>query len=353
VKPAPVASVLLPVRDEARHLPRALAHVLAQRVDGGLEVLAIDGGSTDGSRAVLEQAAASDPRVRVLDNPARRTPEALNLGLREARGTYVARMDAHTWYPPDYLQQGIERLARGGAEHVSGPQLAEGDGRWSHRIALALRSPMGVGGARFRRAAGAEVELDSGFTGVWRRETLVAHGGWDAGWPVNQDAELAARIRAAGGRVIGVPEMAARYVPRDSLRALARQYWRYGQYRVKTSVRHPDSMRRSHWLPPAFMVSAVGAVARGPQRAIARTALAAWAAGAALTAAQAARDGAAPADAAAVPLVLATMHLAWGAGFVAGCVRFGFPLAALAATPTRPAARAGGGPCATAATTAR
>ena len=96
------------------------------------------------------------------------------------------------------------------------------------------------------------------------------HGGWDEGWPINQDGELAARIRAEGGRVVCVSEMAAAYVPRNSPKALARQYWRYGQYRVKTSGRHPTSLRRSHILAPGLALALVAAVIPGrllPQRA--------------------------------------------------------------------------------------
>lgn len=325
---APAVSVLVPVLDEEAHLERALGLMLGQDVPGGVEVLAVDGGSRDGSRAILDRLAAGNQRVRVFDNPARRTPQALNIGLAAARGDYIARMDAHTWYPQDYLRRGIERLDHGDVAWVSGPQLAEGDGPWSRRVALALSTRLGIGGAAFR-LAGEETEVDSGFTGVWRRQTLTEHEGWDEGWPVNQDAELAARIRAAGGRIVCVPEMAARYVPRDSLRSLGRQYWRYGQYRAKTSHRHPHSMRRSHVLAPGVVLAAVAAMLPGPQRTPARIGTGAWATALAATGAHVARHGAGPGDAAAVPVVLATMHLAWGAGFLVGAARFGPPVAAL------------------------
>jgi glycosyltransferase involved in cell wall biosynthesis len=327
---APAVSVLVPVLNEERHLEQALALMRAQDVPGGLEILVIDGGSSDASGEIAERVAAADPRVRLFDNPARRTPHALNIGLREARGEHVARMDAHTWYPEDYLARGIERLRRGDAVWASGPQLAEGDGSaWSRRVALALDTPLGFGGASFRRP-GEEREVDSGFTGVWRRATLLEHGGWDEGWPINQDAELAARIREGGGRIVCVPEMAAKYVPRASLRALARQYWRYGQYRVKTAVHHPASMRRSHVLAPGVVVALAAGVVPGPWRPPARLGIAAWLAALVGTSAREAARGAPPGDAAALPLVFATMQLPWGAGFLVGCARFGVPLRALA-----------------------
>jgi succinoglycan biosynthesis protein ExoA len=317
-------SVLIPVRNEAAVLREVAEAMRAQRFDGTYELLFVDGRSDDESRAILDELAAADPRVRVLDNPARRTPQALNLALRAARGRLIARMDAHTRYPTDYLAVGAERLARGDVEWVSGPQLAEGEGVWSRRIALALSTRLGTGGADFRHSAGDEFEVDSGFTGMWRRETLERHGGWDEQWLNDQDFELAARIRKAGGRIVCVPAMAAGYIPRDSLRTLAAQYHRYGFYRVKTSLRHPESLRRSHVLPPGLVLTAAAATA-GPLKTPARAGLAAYAAALlAVSAGESPRT-----DAATLPLVFATMHLAWGAGFLRGCATLGIPWRAL------------------------
>src|SRR3954449_7120435 len=246
------ASVLVPVLNEEAHLRDAVEAMRAQEFDGTIEFLFMDGGSTDGSRALLEELAREDPRIRVFDNPGRTTPHALNVGLAAARGTFVVRMDAHTFYPPRYIAAGVERLERGDVDWVAGPAIPRGTGRWSRRVALALNSGLTTVGSRKWRAvhdggAGDEVELDTGvFAGVWRRSTLERHGGWDTGWPINQDSELAARVLAAGGRIVLLPEMGAGYVPRDSLRSLGRQYFRYGLYRGKTARYHPTSLRRSH-----------------------------------------------------------------------------------------------------------
>lgn len=323
---APVVSVLIPVLDEEASIPATVAAMRNQDVPGNLELLFLDGGSSDRTRVILDQFAREDERVRVLDNPARRVPQALNIGLRAGHGEFVARMDAHTFYPPDYLARGIDRLRRGDVDWVAGPQIPRAQGRWSRRVALALGSRLGVGGANFRRLGEHETEADTGFTGVWRRATLEAHGGWDEDWPVNQDSELGARIRAAGGRIVCVPEMAAGYVPRDSVRSLARQYWRYGQYRAKTSGRHPTSMRRSHLVPPALLVTLVAALTPGRLGRPFRTGVASYAA-ALLASGLGGLGRAEPrSDAAFVPLLLATMHVTWAAGFVVGSIRFGPPL---------------------------
>ncbi|MEJ7785777.1 MAG: glycosyltransferase family 2 protein [Solirubrobacteraceae bacterium] len=326
---APLISVLVPVLNEAATIREVLGSMRAQRVSGEVELLCIDGGSGDRTRAILEQVAREDQRVRVLDNPAREVTPALNIGLSAARGEYVARMDAHTVYPDGYLQRGIERLRKGDVDWVAGPQVARGTGTWSQRVELALGSRLGVGGASFRRVPATEFDADAGFTGVWRRETLEAHGGWDEDWSVNEDGELAARILAAGGRIVCVPELAAEYAPRDSPSALARQYWRYGQYRAKTTGRHPESMRRSHLVPPALLVCLAVGLMPGRLGRTARLGLVAYAA--ALLGAGAASAGRARSrdDAAYVPLLLATMHFAWAAGFVVGSARFGAPTRAL------------------------
>jgi succinoglycan biosynthesis protein ExoA len=338
--PPVLVSVLIPVLDEEGHLREAADAALAQELSGQAEFLFIDGGSEDGSPAILHELSETDPRVRVLTNPARRTPHALNIGLAAARGEFIARMDAHTIYPPRYLSSGVRRLQAGDVEWVSGPQLAIGTNPGSARVARALGASLGRGGARYRDALRAETEVDSGFTGMWRRETLLRHGGWNEEWVNDQDLELAARIRRDGGRIVCIPEMAAQYVPRDTLRRVSRQYVTYGMYRVKTAQRHPETLRPSQLLPPAVTVTAAVAVAapRTRLRALARAGLAAYAL--ALTGAAGRGGGDRPrSDLVALPAIWMTMHVSYGMGFARGCVRYGLPVRAVA----QAVARFGGG----------
>jgi glycosyltransferase involved in cell wall biosynthesis len=324
----PLVSVLTPILNEAEHLVESVAAMRTQTDCGEVEILLIDGGSTDGTQKIASLLARLDPRVRVLSNPKRRTPNALNIGLRAARGRFIARMDAHTLYPNDYLARGIDRLQKGDVAWVSGPQLARGRGAWSRRVALALSSRLGIGGAAFRTMPTGELEVDSGFTGVWMRDGLVELGGWDEGWPINQDGELAGRIRERGGRIVCLPEMAATYVPRDSLTALARQYWSYGQFKAKTCKRHPTSMRRSHLLPIALVTTAMAAPSSG---AVGRAARAAMSLYAVIVAASTVRVTPREplGERLGVASALVIIHCTWGAGFMAGCIRFGAPLKAL------------------------
>jgi succinoglycan biosynthesis protein ExoA len=325
-------SVLVPVLDEGGTIREAVQAMAAQELDGTLEFLLADGGSTDDTRAQLQELARADERIRLLDNPRRGTASGLNVCLAAARGEYVARMDAHALYPPRYLQSGIDRLRRGGVGWVAGPQVPEPRGRVSRAVTSALGTWLGRGGSRRwseeERDSG-EYDLDTGvFCGVWRREDVLMHGGWDEDWPRNQDSELAARFLEAGQRIVCVPAMAAGYVPRDSVGALWRQYRAYGAYRAKTAGRHPDSLRRSAVLPPLLVIDAVLAVA-GPRllRRLARIGVTSY--GAALIAATAdtaRREGRRDPL---VPVALATMHAAHGVGFLEGCRRWGVPWRAL------------------------
>ena len=297
-----------------------------QIFDGEVEFLFIDGGSSDGTRELLDELGQADERVKRLDNPDRHIPSALNIGLRHAAGTYVARMDAHTHYPPDYLQLGVDRLARGDVAWVSGPALPFGAGRWSRRVELALNTWLGVGGA------GLPSSRRGGVRQRHRIHRPLAPGhaaptrGWDEESLVNEDAELAARIRAAGERIVCVPAMAARYVPRNSL-AVTRP--------AVLALRHlPRPHQRASSREPAPIESTAPGTRTGANRGAVgpTTARSARPRGARrLRGRDRGRErrgrAACPAigDAARLPLVFVVMHLAWGFGFLAGSLRFGPP----------------------------
>jgi succinoglycan biosynthesis protein ExoA len=325
----------MPALNEEGHIEASIAAMLAQRFDGVLEFLVVDGGSSDRTVEIVRELARRDPRIRLLHNPRRVTPSGLNVALGHARGRWVARMDAHTEYPEDYLELGVERLARGGTRWVSGLALARGRGRVSRAVGLALRGPLGRGGSRkwvAHHGPGQEYDLDSGvFAGVWERATLLEYGGWDERWVRNQDSEMAGRFLARGESLKLVPAMAAEYAPRDSLPSLARQYQQYGKFRTKTAVRHPHTMRRSHLLAPGVVIALVCSVAaprilRGP----ARAGSCLYAAALVHAGMQAVADTEQPGDAAIVPPALAAMHLGWGVGALVEAARSGPPLAALA-----------------------
>jgi succinoglycan biosynthesis protein ExoA len=328
-------SVLMPVLNEELHIEASVAAMCNQRFPGQLEFLIVDGGSSDRTPEIIRELARRDHRIRLLANPRRVTSSGLNVALGSARGRWVARMDAHTEYPEDYLLRGVERLQQGGTRWVSGLAVAKGRGPVSRAVALALGGPLGRGGSRkwvAKQGPDQEYELDSGvFAGVWERRTLLGYGGWDEAWLRNQDSEMAGRFLARAERLILLPAMAAVYAPRDSIPALARQYFQYGEFRIKTAVRHPHTMRRSHLLAPSVVTTFAAAFA-GPRalRGLARAGLSVYLVSLLAAAWLAAEDAEVRGDAAIVPAALVAMHFGHGLGAFAGAARYGPPLAAIA-----------------------
>lgn len=333
-------SVLVPVLNEEEHIRESVRAMQAQEFDGELEFLFADGLSEDRTKEILLELAREDPRIRVFDNPRGRTPSGLNVCLSHARGEFVARMDAHTFYPTRYLADGVRRLRQGGTTWVSGPVIPEPTGRVSRVVALALSSPMGRGGARkwsSQNGDADEIELDSGvFAGVWRRDDVLRHGGWDEAWPQNQDSEMAGRFLGSGERLICLPEMAARYVPRNTLRSLFKQYSNYGYYRIATARRHPHTLRRSHVLAPAVTLTLLASIAvPRPIRRLARGGLALYGATLGLEAVRAIPRAEHFEDALSLPSVMMAMHLGHGVGMLRGVIKLGPPWAAIASAAGR------------------
>ncbi|GBC85881.1 Poly-beta-1,6-N-acetyl-D-glucosamine synthase [bacterium HR11] len=320
----PLVTVVVPVWNEAAFIGPCLDSVVANDYPKDrLEVLVVDGGSTDGTRAVLEDYARRYPFIRLLDNPGRIPAAALNAGLRQARGDVIVRMDAHTVYAPDYIRKCVELLQTTEAANVGGVQRAVGRGYVAGAIAVALTSPFGVGDARFRYADRL-TWADTVYLGAWRRATLEALGGFDEAWAVNEDYELNYRLRRAGGRVLVSPDVRCWYHVRSSLGALARQYVRYGFWRARTAVVHPGSLRWRHLVPPALVLGLVGSAglgAAGSRWGLVVPILYVVAnVGASLGTAL--RRGLRYLPL--LPVVYAVLHLSWGAGFLAGLVRWGF-----------------------------
>lgn len=320
----PFVSVVIPMRNEEAWIERCLLTVLAQDYPWEcVEILVVDGMSTDGSRRVLAEMTESDPRIRVIDNPGLIVPTGLNLAIAAARGDIIARIDAHTILEPDYLRVGVELLARSGAANVGGPMVCRGGGPVGDAIARAMHSRFGIG-AVFHFAT-TETECDTVYMGMWPREVFERVGLFDTELVRNQDDELNYRIRKAGGRILVTPAMRSLYQNRESWKALARQFYQYGEWKVRVLQKHPRQMSVRHFVPPAFQFGVVAAVALGllwPAAGwIAPCAVASYATVMALVAAMT-RSAGAPAERARLWLALVLIHQCWACGFLVGLVRF-------------------------------
>lgn len=336
----PRVSVLMPVRDEVRHIDAAIAAVLAQDYPADrLELIVADGGSSDGTTERVRLAAARDARVQLLDNPARIAATGLNRALDRARGEVVVRMDAHATMPSDYVRQCVLELRRSGADNVGGRVVSVGEGATGEAIALAMSSPFGVGDARFRWSD-EEAWVETVPFGAWRRELFERVGRFDEALVRNQDYEHNCRIRRGGGRILLTPRVRSTYFVRGALSSLGAQYFRSGWWKVPVLQRHARQMRPRHFAPPVLVAALTAAAALA-----ATPAPGAWPlvllgggyAAACLVAAAGVvrRRGAPPTRVARVALAFAVMHLAYGAGFLLGLVRFAVGWIA-ALRPARP-----------------
>lgn len=328
--PWPGVSVVVPVRNEERHLRGAVARILAQEYPGELEVVLAVGPSRDRTRAIAEEICAETEHVRVVDNPTGRTPAALNAAIAASSQPVVVRVDGHGLLPPGYVRTAVEVLQRTGADNVGGIMAPEGTTPFEQAVAVAMSSPIGIGGARFH-VGGQEGPVDSVYLGVFRREVLERLGGFDESFVRAQDWELNHRIRQAGGTVWFTPELRVTYRPRSSVRALAEQFFRTGQWRRQVMARYPGTVSLRYLTPPVTTAliavgTVVGVTGGLTGRRRARRLGLAMPAGYAVTVlgATAVEGRGLPARARAwLPVVLATMHLSWGAGFLVGLRRVG------------------------------
>lgn len=252
----PAVVVAVPLRDEAPRLPGLLAALAAQSYPPGrLRIFLVDGGSTDGTRALAQDAAAQDARITLLDNPRGLAAAGLNLALAQAEADFFVRLDARTRPDGDYIARCIARLQEGVWAGVAGPQLAAGETPAGQVHALALNHALGVGAPRYRRALHPQ-ESETIYLGAYQTAWLRRVAGWDEAFAANEDYELNTRLRQAGARLLVDPEIRSLYIARDSLAGLWRQYARYGAWRPRTWRRHPQAMRPRH-LAPALLVAAL------------------------------------------------------------------------------------------------
>jgi len=260
---APLVSVVIPERNEARHIESCLASVLGQDYPAGhIEVIVVDGMSTDGTRELLARAAAAEPRLHVLDNPRGIVPTAMNRGIAAARGEIIARVDGHCVIQRDYLTHVVDTLQRTHADGAGGTMTPAASTPFQGAVALATSTPFGVGNSAFHYAT-SERESDSVYLGAYPAGTFARFGGYDEALVRNQDDELNYRIRSRGGRIILNPAIRSTYTPRATVRALFSQYFQYGWWKPHVFVRVPRMISWRHLAPSAFVVILIVLAAAG------------------------------------------------------------------------------------------
>lgn len=252
---APLVSVIIPMRDEERVIAQCLRSVLDQDYpQDRMEVLVVDGGSEDRSAEIVVEFSSKYPAIKLLDNPKLSAPAGLNLGIREARGEVIVRVDGHCLLEPDYVSQCVKHLRETGADNVGGLMQARGKGYVAETIALAINSFFGSGGSKFHYAS-QEQYVDTVYLGAFRRSVFDKVGFFNERLIRNQDYELNYRIRAAGGAVFLSPAIRSSYYGRTTFRDLWHQYFQYGFWKLEMIRMHPSSIQARHLAAPLFVFS--------------------------------------------------------------------------------------------------
>ncbi|MCU1447964.1 MAG: glycosyl transferase, partial [Acidimicrobiales bacterium] len=229
-----------------------------------VEILVIDGGSTDGTREIV---IAEGHPVRLVDNPRVTAAAAMNVGIGEAKGDVICRADAHTIYGADYIRRCVDALTETEADNVGGPMRPVGTTSFGRAVAAVTSSVFGVGPARFHYGTAERADVDTVYLGCWLRQTLEDIGGYDESqlqWAA-EDQELNFRIRQRGGRVVLDPTIRSWYFPRETVRGLYRQYKNYGVAKASTLAKH-RSLPTWRPLAPAALVAGSTLAAFGGRR---------------------------------------------------------------------------------------
>jgi succinoglycan biosynthesis protein ExoA len=252
-----LVSVVIPTLGEERNIERVLLQLglaAQQRPDRSVHYYVADGGSTDGTCAIVERLQKTHANLSLIHN-ARKLQgpginEAVNAEVLPSR--YLIRCDAHAEYPPDYVDRLIDALERTGADSVVVPMDSTGTGNFQKAVAWLSDGVVGSGGSSHRggRFSG---WIDHGHHAAFRTDRFRELGGYDEYFHPNEDAEFDARLKRAGGRIYMDAHIRIGYHPRSTLKGLWRQYFAYGKARALTWRRHPESLRLRQVAVPAHL----------------------------------------------------------------------------------------------------
>lgn len=316
-----LVTVVVPARNEEAAIVRCLESIEAQS-HRPIEVLVVDGASDDATVATVEAfRARSTLSIRVLHNEQRSVPAALNLAAHEASSPIFVRLDAHAEMLPGYLEACVDALTTGQWAGVGGAKIPIGSTSFGRAVAIAFTTRIGSGGSYYHHGT-EQREVEHIPFGAFPTYIVRSMSGWDNELLVNQDYEFDHRVRTAGGRLLFDPRIRAKWRCRNTVRALAYQYYRYGRGKAMVARRHPRSVRLRQLAPPLLPIAALVGAAAGitlgsfPAAVLVPALHAAIISTAGLV--EGWRLGARGRDLALTPAAIAVMHWAWGLGFLRG-----------------------------------
>jgi glycosyltransferase involved in cell wall biosynthesis len=251
-----LVSIIIPIRNEEHFVRKCLDSFIRQRSEQqDIELLCVDGMSTDRSREIIRRYTAQDKRVKLIVNPRKITPVAINLGISQSRGDFIMVVSCHAEYASNYIDKCLEVIDRTKADHVGGYMTTapEKDTQIGRAIATATSSPFGIGNSIFR-LKGPEREVDTVPFGMYRREVFEKIDFYDERLVRNQDIELNSRLRKAGGRIIISPEIQITYYNRSTFRGLWQQAFNNGLWNPYTVWLTGGGLSLRHFIPMLFVL---------------------------------------------------------------------------------------------------
>lgn len=324
----PFVSVIMPVRNEEKAIRQSVGAVMRQDYPRELmEIIVVDGMSTDKTRELLAELKAQDERIRVLDNPGRIMAKGFNIGFKQARGEVIVMMGGHAEMCPEYVSTCCRLLSQRLAECVGGTLETVSQTPEAEAISAALTSRFGVGSVAFRLGTNEHRYVDTVAFGAYRREAINGAGVLDEEFVRNQDDEFNHRLRKLGARILLAPEIHCRYYSRSSLSGLWRQYFNYGLWKVRVLQKHPRQMQVRHFVPALF-VSALGfflltsSLSRFTKFAFVGLCGLYLAANLAASVQVALKNRRRWWLLPSLPVIFAVLHFSYGCGFLLGLVRF-------------------------------
>jgi len=309
----PGVSVVLPILNEERYLAHAIEGILNQKYPGDMEIILALGPSRDRTNQIAHELSATDSRIVLVESPTGRTAVGLNLAIGKSRYEIICRIDGHAQISQTYIRDAVEIMQETDAVNVGGIMAAVGQSPFEGAVATAMRSPLGVGGARFH-VGGQAGPADTVYLGVFKKSALISVGLYDERFTRAQDWELNYRLRQSGGTIWFDPRLVVTYRPRPSIKALAKQYFEYGRWRHAVVRTHKGTANYRYLAPPIattiILISLITGFLFTPFFFIpALTYAAAILVGSIVI-------GKSLFEKVALSSVLATMHISWGIGYI-------------------------------------